>query len=417
MKQLKPFYPFATAALFLLFIILFLSVVRTSIFGYVEGEKHVFFEIVLLLLLAVLAEIIFVYLKQPSVMILLILGIVMSEHTSGFQFIKDPEVINVLAQLGAIILLFKVGLHSHLTKVFSKENIMVAAAGVIVPFLAGYFYATLNGGSFAYSMFLGAALTATSVGVTVAILKEMKLLEKKFAEVIIGAAVIDDILGLLVLSFVLNTPASISPDSLMPLVKIAGSAGVFIIGGIIAGRYFVSNILDKMELEDKTFLLAISFLLIYAYVAEYIGLSSIVGAFFAGVLLNYSRYVKEIEARTYGLEVVFTPIFFITLGMLVDIKILAAFAVPILAITLIATLSKVIACGLSSLAVGLSKIESIIIGFGMSPRGEVALIVALFGLTKGVLSTTEYSVISAMALITTVVTPPIITNLVQRLKK
>ena len=288
---------------------------------------------------------------------------------------------------------------------------MIATAGVVLPFLVGYLYASYTGGNFAYSMFLGAALTATSVGVTVAILKEFKLIKERFAQIIIGAAVLDDILGLLVLSLVINV--SKGTGTIEPLVMTLVSAGIFLIGSIIAGNYFIKY-LDKKEMSPRRFLLIMAFMLLYAYLAEYIKLSAIVGAFIAGVILNRSKHIQEIEDKTYGLEYLFMPIFFISLGMLMDVNALSQFAVPILIITVIAFLSKLIGCGLSALWAGLKKKEALLIGIGMAPRGEVALIIASIGLTSEVLNVQEYSIISAMALLTTFIVPPMLNHLINQ---
>lgn len=422
-----------TLLLLSIFLLLILSIVRTSIFGYVEEEKHIYFEIVFLLLLAVFAEMIVFYLKQQNVIVLLILGIVMSASfmTMVWSFllslnlplalpqqpptiIRDEGIINVFAQLGAIILLFKVGLHSKVERIFSKENTFVASAGVILPFVCGYFYASLTDGNFAYSMFVGAALTATSVGITVAMLKEMGLLTKRFAEVIIGAAVIDDVLGLLVLSLVINL-TSAGAGSEQALVSVGMTfitVFVFMAGAVAASRYFIEYY-DRKEMSARRFLIAMAFMLFFAYVAEVIGLSAIVGAFLSGVILNRSRHLSVLEEKTYGLELLFMPIFFISLGMLMDINALGSFFVPILVITAIAIATKLIGCGAAAVGVGLSPREAAIIGFGMAPRGEVALIIAAIGLSKGVLTVAEYTILSAMALLTAFLVPPILVRLLR----
>ena len=422
--------PLAALSVLLLFAILILSIIRTSIFGDVEPEKHIYFEIVFLLLLAVLGELAVNYLKQPSVMILMVLGMLMSASFMqlGFGFLsvlplpfqipsappdilRMEEIIHVFAQLGAVILLFKVGLHNRIERIFAIDNLVVAFAGVVVPFAAGYLYAISAGGDFAYSMFLGAALTATSVGVTVAILKEFKMLEERFAQIIIGAAVIDDVLGLLVLSFVINITDGAA--SLMPLIGTFVSAAVFLSGSILAGKYFIAY-LDRKEMSPRRFLMALAFMLMYAYLAEFIKLSAIVGAFIAGIILNQSRHIKELEDKTYGLEMLFMPIFFISLGILVDVNALATYAVPILALTVIAMLTKIIPCGAAGLWAKLKAKEALLLGIGMAPRGEVALIVASIGLTTKVLSVSEYSIISAMALLTTFIVPPILNMLIKK---
>lgn len=426
--------PFFSIGIFLMFAFLLFTILRTTFLGDIPEEKYVFFEISFLLLLAVLAEIGIIYLKQPSVILLMFVGILMSEQVLHFNVLRDEKLVEIFAQLGAIFLLFKVGLHSKFNSLISKENITVAILGVIVPFIVGFAYATLTGGNFVYSMFLGAALTATSVGVTVALLKEANLMKEKFAEVIIGAAVIDDILGLLVLSFVLNVPTgydlggiaelSLSLFSLglttankalfFPIGKILISVIVFLGGGVYAGRWFVQKVIDTNEMNNRNFLIAIAFLFMYSYLAEAIGLSSIVGAFLAGVLLTQSRHIRDIEDKIYPLETIFTPIFFISLGLLVNLEAIREFIIPIMVISIIAIITKVVGCGLGAFASGIDKLKSAIIGLGMSPRGEVALIVALLGLTKGVLTIEEYTIISAMALVTTILPPFAMNYLLKR---
>lgn len=420
------FAPYAVIAIFLL---LTLSIVRVSVFGEVEPEKHIYFEIVFLLLLAVIGELAVIYLKQPSVMILMLLGILMSHSflVMEWDFLKSlnlpialpaeppdvlrfEQVIQVFAQLGAVILLFKVGLHNKIEGIFKLDNITVAAAGIVLPFVVGYLYASVTGGNFAYSMFVGAALTATSVGVTVALLKEFGMLQERFAQIIIGAAVIDDVLGLLVLSFVINITGG--SGELGPLVYTFVSAAIFLVGSILVGDYFIKY-LDRKDMSPRRFLLVLALMLMYAYIAEYIKLSAIVGAFLAGVILNRSRHISEIEDKTYGLELLFMPIFFISLGILVDVNALVAFAVPILILSVLAILSKVIACGAASIWAKLPSKEALMVGIGMAPRGEVALIVASIGLTTSILTASQYSIISAMALLTTFAVPPLLGRLVK----
>lgn len=418
----KKIYPYTILALFVLLI---LTVVRTSVFGAVDPEKHIYFEIVFLLLLALLGEIAVVYLKQPSVMILMVLGIIMSTsflevsweflHSLGVplpanppEILRNEEVISVFAQLGAVILLFKVGMHNKLEGVFALDNMLVAIAGVVVPFAVGYLYASFTGGDFAYSMFVGAALTATSVGVTVALLREYGMISSRFAQVIIGAAIIDDILGLLVLSFVLNVTGGALEIPALALTGI--TAAVFLFGGVLAGKYFVKYMDSDWSSGNRAILLALAFMLAYAYVAEFIRLSAIVGAFLAGIVLNQSRHIREIEDKTSGLELLFMPIFFISLGLLVDVHALAEFAVPILVLTAIAFATKAVACAVAAMVAQLQPRESLAVGVGMVPRGEVALIIASLGLSSGVLGAAQYSIISAMALLSTFIVPPILTR-------
>jgi Kef-type K+ transport system membrane component KefB len=150
-----------------------------------------------------------------------------------------------------------------------------------------------------------------------------------------------------------------------------------------------------------------------AYFAELIKLSAIVGAFLAGLILNRSRHYEALEEKTTALEFLFMPIFFISLGLLVDINVILIFFVPIIVITLIAIFTKLIGCGVASLGLKMNFVESLLIGIGMGPRGEVALIIAAIGLSKGILNTQQYSIISAMALLTTLMVPALISRLVK----
>ncbi|PIT85784.1 hypothetical protein COU36_01305 [Candidatus Micrarchaeota archaeon CG10_big_fil_rev_8_21_14_0_10_59_7] len=414
--------------LLVLAVILFASVLRSSLFGSVPEEKHIWFELSFLLLLAVLAELLVVYLRQPTVMVLLLVGIAMSPSALALvypllasvmpflpasipQLVPTEGVVQVFAQLGAIILLFKIGLHSEVKHIFNSRNFVVALLGIVVPFAAGYYYAVWTGSSFVYALFLGAALTATSVGVTVAVLSEFGVLGKGFAKVILGAAVIDDILALLVLSLVKNVPASLDAASLAPFAYIIATAAIFVAGGIKLGQYVVRRYFDPSLKEGATevpktmFLGILAYVMAYAYVAEFIGLSAIVGAFIAGITLNYSRLTERLFALFYPLEALFVPVFFITLGMLVNIPALWGNLLPILAITALAMASKFIACGGAALATGVPAKDAAVVGVGMSPRGEIALIIGLYGLTAGVLGETEYSIIASMAFLTTIGAP------------
>jgi Kef-type K+ transport system membrane component KefB len=417
---------YVPAALLAAFAVTIAFAAWAGLSGHSTEGQYAYLELVFLLMLAVAGHFFVAYLRQPTVMALMLVGIAISPAflSSVFGFlnslsipipsvapdiIHDRSMIQFFAQLGAVFLLFGVGLRSRIENILSRENTAVAVAGVLVPFVLGFAYAFYSGGNFAYSMFLGAALTATSVGVTVAVLKEAGLLQKRFAQVILGAAVIDDVLGLLVLAFVINVPNGIM--ALPGIALIVVSALVFVLGGFVAGRYFLAYMDRPRQLDQARFLAVLAFMIFYAYIAEFIGLSAIVGAFLAGIILNRSEHIKDIEAKMYGLEMLFTPIFFITLGMLVDVNALAAYAVPILAITALAIAGKLIACGVSAWWSGLGARDSLLVGIGMAPRGEVALIIASLGLSASVLDASQYTVIAAMALLTTLLVPPVLNAL------
>ncbi len=447
----RRFYPLLIASLFFLVIILFVSVIRTSLFTEVDEHKRIWFDITFLLFSAVLAEYLVFRLRQPTVLALMLVGVLISpsvvemawphastlfQYTTGLalpeeapHFVEPDGVASIFGQLGAFILLFKVGLHSELKHIFTWKNMVVAILGVVVPFTVGYYFATgtadlfgiAAGNDFGFSLFMAAAFTATSVGVTVAVLEEFGVMHTNFSRLILGAAIIDDILALLVLSAVTNFPAAgtaITAEALEPLATTFFYALVFVIGGILLGKHISINYFTRpygeSVISQTTFLGVLVFLLLYTYVAEFIGLSGIIGAFIAGVTLNYSKISEDIEALLVPLEILFTPIFFLTLGMLIDINAVITFIVPIIAVSIIAVLAKLLGCGLGALVSGSKPIDAVIVGMGMVPRGEIALIIALFGLTAGIITSAQYSVISAMAFLTTMVVPPILKWLISK---
>ncbi|MEM3167653.1 MAG: cation:proton antiporter, partial [Candidatus Anstonellales archaeon] len=420
--------------------LLFFSAIRASLFSDIEEETRIWFDLLFLLFAAILAEFIVLYLRQPTVMALMLVGAIISPSFVSFFWptmaqtvnsilslfplnlripfsiphVVAPEgVVEVVAQLGALILLFKVGLESEISSVFNKKNLLVGLGGVILPFFVGFLYAEMTGHSFSYSMFLGAALTATSVGITVALLAEYGMLKEEFAKIIIGAAVIDDILGLLVLSIVTNFPSTLSIETISPLGGVLFSALIFVVGGIYLGRILVAKFIDltigdENVLPKKTYLSVMVFFLLYAYVAEFIGLSGIVGTFLAGIILGNSKIVKHIHSFILPLELLFVPIFFISLGLLIDFSGISDLLIPILLISSIAIITKIAGCTIPSLMLGLKGIDSLLVGIGMSPRGEIALIIALMGLSAGILTQKEYTIIASMSFLTAFLTPPII---------
>ncbi|MBS3069516.1 cation:proton antiporter [Candidatus Micrarchaeota archaeon] len=437
---------YAAVLFFALALLLFLSVLRNSLFGDIDEEKKIWFELSFLLLAAIMAEMLVNYLKQPVVMVLLIVGVVISPSASGIIYgivagvldfllaaagivffmpadaphlVQSGGLIEIFAKLGAILLLFKIGLHCETKKIFNVKNLVIALLGVVVPFAGGYYFAVAGGHSFYYALFLGAALTATSVGVTVAVLEELKLLQTQMAQALLGAAVIDDILALLVLSFVQNIPAGgIGEGVFLQIGSLVATTLIFVVGGILLGRFVVTVYFDPIvgteKMPKRGFLAMLMYLLFYAYVAEFIGLSAIVGAFIAGITMNYSHKTERLLDMFYPLEALFTPVFFISLGLLVDVNALVENIVPIFIVTLLAIATKIVGCGVGAVLSGSNVKEGIAIGAGMVPRGEIALIIGLYGLTAltpegvPVLGPSEYAVIASMAFITTIIAPPLI---------
>lgn len=374
-------------------------------------------QISLVLLFAIAGYLLASRINQSAVVGIIIIGIIIGP--SFLSLVKYTDAIKMLAHLGAIVLLFAVGMEFRIREVYRLKYLFIALVGIIFPWIGGYLLGHFFGYGFRESMFIGVALTATSIAVTAGVLQEMKKLDTSTARAIIGAAVIDDVLGLLALSIAIRSIRAES-TAIADIFTTAIKAVVFLIAGIFAAPHIKKLFLqlDKMRFATKhphfLFITSIMFCFLYASVAEIIGLSAIVGAFLSGAVLEgvRTKNSKDLKEGAEYLKVIFGAIFFISLGILANLKELTPHILPFfLALLFTALLTKVISCGAASRLVGFNNTESIAIGFGMSPRGEVAMIVALIGLTSNIISQDIYLSIVLMSLMTTILAPVVIKNL------
>jgi Kef-type K+ transport system membrane component KefB len=374
-------------------------------------------QISLVLLFALAGYLLSLRINQSAVVGIIIVGIIIGP--SFLSIIHYSDAIKMLAHLGAIMLLFAIGLEFRIRDVYQIKYAAIAFIGIIIPWIAGYLLGDVFDYAFQESMFIGVSLTATSIAITASVLKEMKKLNTPAARAIIGAAVIDDVLGLLALSIAVQSAKEVNLE-IMKLFAIAIKAAVFLIAGIFAAPHIKKLFLKldekgiAKEFPGFLFIMSIMFCFLYASAAEIIGLSAIVGAFLSGAVLEGIKFrnSKDLKEGAEYLHIIFGAIFFISLGILVNFKELTFKVLPFLiALNLVAVFTKVVGCGIASRLVRFSKTESLIIGFGMSPRGEVAMIVALIGLTSNIINQDLYVSIVLMSLITTVITPIVIKNL------
>ncbi len=374
------------------------------------------FQMSLLMFVALAGYLIAYRINQSAVVGIILAGIVVGPSLLGW--VTYTDFVSTLAHLGAVVLLFTIGLEFNITDITKVRYFIIALFGVVVPAFAGYFLAVLFDFDFKASIFIGTALTATSIAVTANILREMGKLQTETAKVIIGAAVIDDVLALLALSV---SKGVVSGDvQVMSLVFIAVKAVGFIVIGILIGKFLLGRLitgLDKTKLAAKfpesIFIFAIMVAFLYAMVAELVGLSAIVGSFlagasFAGVKLTREKIFREGAEH---LQIIFASIFFVSLGIIMDLHNVSLSLVWfILALSAVAILTKVIGCGLPALIQHTSFKDSMIIGVGMSPRAEVAMIVALIGLDQNMITQSTYSALILMSLLTTIISPIILRN-------
>ena len=332
-------------------------------------------------------------------------------------FATQSEVISVLAELGVIILLFEIGLESdlrELQKVGARAAI-VAVVGVVAPFVAGTVGLILIFGMPTIpAVFAGAALTATSIGITSKVLSELGQLKSTEGQIIVGAAVIDDVLGIIVLAVVASLAKTGDVD-LLNLVYLIVSATAFLLGSIFLGKFFNKSfvaIAEKLQTRGKLVIPALIFAFSMAFLANAIHLEAILGAFAAGLVLDETDKRKELDQQVIPIADILVPIFFVSVGARVDLSVLNPNSIDnreglIIAAFLIvvAIIGKVI----TGWAIfGKEKINRLAIGIGMIPRGEVGLVFAGIGAASGVLDKPLQAAIIIMVILTTFVAPPLL---------
>ena len=396
---------------------------------------------------------------QPPVLGELLMGVAIGNLAlfgiSTFEPIKADPMIIFFAELGVVILLFQIGLESNIkemTKVGYKA-IMVAIAGIVFPFALGayivgpYLMPGLDTNTY---LFLGAALTATSVGITARVFKDLGKLKIKESQIVLGAAVIDDVMGLVILAVItaMVVTGSITAGAVGLIVL---KAVAFLVGAIIIGQLtapYVSDLFSRISTgAGMKFALAFSIGLTFAYVASLIGLAPIIGAFAGGLILDavtFKRFRrpeicedldevsnasdaatkeriqtvvrrydhKHVEDLLEPVAQVFVPIFFVVTGMSVDLSTFADTSIILTALGL--TLAAIVGKVVGGLFAG-KGVNRWVVGFGMVPRGEVGLIFATIGLGLGVVTGGVFSAVIIMVIITTLITPPILTMLLKRM--
>jgi Kef-type K+ transport system membrane component KefB len=341
----------------------------------------------------------------------------LSPEAFDYVFHAQGEVISVLAELGVVVLLFEIGLQSDLKELLrvGPQATLVAIVGVVTPFALGtaglmlLFHTPVIP-----AIFAGAALTATSIGITAKVLSEIGRLTSREGQIIIGAAVMDDVLGIIVLAVV----ASLARDGQVEVANVVYliiSSAVFLVGAIWLGRLlsplFVS-IVDGMQTRGKLLLVSLIFAFVLSYVAQIIHLEAILGSFAAGLILAETEKRKELEEQVLPIADMFVPIFFIVVGARTDVSVLNPF-VPenreglIIAAFLIAVaIAGKVVTGLA--VFGQPGINRLAIGVGMIPRGEVGLVFSAVGSASGVLSKSLNAAIIVMVILTTFVAPPLL---------
>jgi Kef-type K+ transport system membrane component KefB len=323
--------------------------------------------------------------------------------------------IGLLAEIGVIILLFRIGLATNIRELseVGVKSIMVAAAGVVLPFAGGFAFCEMLALPKTTSIFIGAALTATSIGITARILTDLGKMKTKEARIILGAAVFDDIIGLIILSVV----SDLALTGVVSWIKITwttvsaiGFFALAIVAGILLAKPLV-RVVVRMRVQGALIVAAICFVFIWALLAEEAGSAVIVGSFAAGLALAETDKYELFQKAFYPISEFFTPIFFVSIGAAVNVRYFNPFNAanhPVLLIggglLLVAIVSKV----LSGYAVWSREIKKMTVGIGMVPRGEVGFIFAEFGRRTGVVTDSIFAAVVVVMAATTFIAPPLL---------
>ncbi|MGV0027335.1 cation:proton antiporter [Phormidesmis priestleyi] len=345
----------------------------------------------------------------------------MSAHLSpqalDATFAAQSEVISVLAEIGVVILLFEIGLESDLKELLrvGPQAAIVACVGVALPFALGTAgLMTIFQVPAIPAIFAGAALTATSIGITARVLSELQRLSSKEGQIIIGAAVLDDVLGIIVLAVVAGL-AKTGEVQVGNIVYLVVSAAVFLVGSLWLGLLlnpFLLSLVNELKTRGQLLIVSLIFAFVLSYVAVVIQLEAILGAFAAGLILADTEKRKELKEQVEPIADMLVPIFFVVVGARTDVSVLNPFVASnreglIMAAFLIvvAIVGKVVT---GFTLWGQPELNKLAIGVGMIPRGEVGLVFAAFGATSGVLSESLQAAIVVMVIFTTFIAPPLL---------
>ena len=415
-----------------------------------EAVTHLVFQLGVILIMAKVGGEVFTrFLKLPAVIGELLIGVVIGPYALG-NYINlgkiipgsglgtlfpkpdiPTEAISLelfsISEIAVIVLLFFVGLETNLGQFmrYAKPGLVIALGGVIAPFILGVvatiMFGYADGIGSAEALFMGAAMTATSVGITARVLSERKKLATPEGVTILAAAVIDDILGILILTLavgVADTGAVSITDILIVGGKAAGFLVVWFGGGLLVSKY-LSKFILSLKVTGAAIVISLGLALLSSGLAESFGLAFIIGAYATGLALSGTKLAEVLvhspegaESGEHRLDPPFVvlhdalvPIFFVVQGMQVDVTLFGGVIVFGLVLSALAIVSKVFGSGLPALGLGFNRLGASRIGFGMLPRGEVALIIAGIGLSKGVIGGELFGVTVFMTIVTTLLAP------------
>lgn len=358
-------------------------------------------------------------LGQPSVLGEIIAGILIGPAVFGFVHTSGHDVIHLFSELGVIFLMFFAGVETNLKDLTSsmKSALTVAVFGVILPFIGGYIVGINFGMDATHAIFLGIVLTATSVSISVQTFRELNYMHTKESATVLGAAIADDIIGLIILAVMISmTIGGDDPIAIIVLKQVVFFA-VIIVMHLLIPR--IAGVIARMRIPDMTIVFGVVLCFLYAWFAEYMGISNIIGAFFAGLALATNDVFREdLEGKLLpSINAIFIPVFFTSIGLVVSFEGLGEHLLLIVVLSVVAVATKVIGAGFGARITGFNTSSSLLIGTAMISRGEVALITSSIGLSAGLFSEDYYTPMIIAVVISTLVTPPMLKVLISKQQK
>lgn len=374
-----------------------------------HGPQTLLLEMFAIFLAAKVTGEIFERLSLPAVLGEILAGALVGPYALGW--VQPSEFTHSIAEVGAIFVLFHAGLEtspSDLIRVGPKA-LLVAISGIVVPFILGYGYMHLRGDGSTQSIFVGAAMVATSVGITARVLGDLGVLSTTTAKIILGAAVFDDILGMLLLAVVEGLARS-GGIQWFKLGVVAIEATMFALFMIFVGPHIVrraSSRVQHLSTRHASLVIALLVCLFLSWLSTVIGMAAIIGAFFAGMIFADYAGDWELLPRVHAITEFLGPFFFFSIGAQLNPRLFTGdVLIAAIMITVLAIFSKVVGCGLPVLRDGWAS--AFAVGVGMMPRGEVALIIALVGLNSKIVTQSTYAIVVFMTSVTTLLAPPLL---------
>ncbi|MDD0844720.1 cation:proton antiporter [Pseudomonas sp. Gutcm_11s] len=369
-------------------------------------------DLAVIMLVAGVVTVLFHRMRQPVVLGYILAGFIIGPHTPPFGLIHDEETIKILAELGVIFLMFFLGLEFSLRKLFNVGSTAFIAAALEIALMLwiGYEIGSFFGWSKMDSLFLGGILAISSTTIIVKALSDLKLKNERFAQLIFGVLIVEDILGIGIIALLSGIAVSGSVET-GEVFATVGKLSLFMVVALVIGILLVPRILAyvaKFESNEMLLVTVLGLCFGFCLLVVKLEYSMVLGAFLIGAIMAESRQLPQIERLIEPVRDMFSAIFFVAIGLLIDPDVLVEYAVPILVITVAVIVGKVLSCSLGSFIAGNDGRTSLRVGMGLSQIGEFSFIIAALGMTLQVTSDFLYPVAVAVSAITTLTTPYLI---------